>query len=283
MEPERRNVKGADGARLSVCWWPGEGEQFLLVHGLASNALLWAGVAERLAAQGHAVAAVDQRGHGRSDKPDHGYDYDTLSADLAAVADQVGFERPVVAGQSWGGNVAISFAARRPQRVRAVAAIDGGFIDLAGRFESFEACVEVLAPPKLAGSRFDELERRVRTFHRGWPESGIQGSLANFERFEDGTAAPWLSFERHLRILRAMYDEGPSLSYPGVEAPVLFLVADSGDVTWTANKRAGVEAAVAALGAERARAEWLEGDHDLHAQHPERVADVLLTLAGRPA
>jgi len=45
---------------------------FVLVHGLASNARLWDGVARRLAGAGHSSAAVDLRGHGRSDKPDTG-------------------------------------------------------------------------------------------------------------------------------------------------------------------------------------------------------------------
>ena len=59
----------------------------LLVHGLASNCRTWESVAERLHAFGHPVAAVDQRGHGRSDKPPEGYDYATLCRDLLLVLD----------------------------------------------------------------------------------------------------------------------------------------------------------------------------------------------------
>src|SRR5262249_27599103 len=70
----------------------------VLVHGLASNLRLWDGVAERLNAEGHTVVAVDQRGHGRSDAPDSGYEIGTAVADLLALIQALGLERPLVAG-----------------------------------------------------------------------------------------------------------------------------------------------------------------------------------------
>ena len=75
-----------DGVSLHVRQWP-EGDQtpFLLVHGLASNCCTWEGVATRLHELGHPVAAVDQRGHGQSDKPDTGYEFPTLCRDLVRV------------------------------------------------------------------------------------------------------------------------------------------------------------------------------------------------------
>ena len=44
----------------------GAAHPVLLVHGLSSNARLWDGVSEHLAAAGHPVVAVDLRGHGAS-------------------------------------------------------------------------------------------------------------------------------------------------------------------------------------------------------------------------
>ena len=38
---------------------------FVLVHGLASNARTWDGVAAELTASGHPVVSIDQRGHGQ--------------------------------------------------------------------------------------------------------------------------------------------------------------------------------------------------------------------------
>jgi pimeloyl-ACP methyl ester carboxylesterase len=251
---------------------------FLLVHGLASNARMWDGVAEVLAAAGHPVVAVDQRGHGRSSKPDEGYDFTTIVSDLVSLIALLGWDRPVVVGQSWGGNVVIELAATHPQVLSAVAAVDGGFIDLGSRFASWEECSRVLAPPRLVGTPLATMEGWMRKSNPDWPESGIQGSLANFEVRPDGTIAPWLTFDRHMMILEALYSHRPSTRFGHVAVPALMIPADTGDVAWTSDKRDAVAAAVAALPNGRVR--WFSpAHHDIHAQYPVELADVLLDLA----
>ncbi len=256
----------------------GPGVPFVLVHGLASNARLWDGTAEALAQAGHPVVAVDQRGHGLSSKPDHGYDFATIVGDLVALVGQLGWERPVIAGQSWGGNVVIELAATHPELAGAIAAVDGGFIELGDRFTTWEECREVLAPPSLAGTPAPTMERWIRDAHPDWPESGIVGALANFEVRVDGTVAPWLSFERHLMILEALFAHRPSQRYASVTVPAALIPADTGDVAWTHDKRVAVESALAAL--PRGRVHWFApAHHDLHAQHPVELARVLTDLA----
>jgi pimeloyl-ACP methyl ester carboxylesterase len=266
---QSQRVSAAGGVSLHVNVWPDrDGAPFLLVHGLASNARMWDGVAEHLSALGHPVAAIDQRGHGRSDKPDTGYDFTTVTDDLIAAIEQLGLERPVVAGQSWGGNVVLELGWRRPDLVRGVAAVDGGTIELSQRFPDWEACKVKLSPPRLSGTPLADIEARARQFHADWPESGIQGMLANFEVREDGTVAPWLSFERHLLILRGLWEHHPSQRLPEIEAPVLLVPA--GQAGWVADKTAAVEAASALL--RKGRTAWMAGDHDLHAQFPAEMA-----------
>jgi pimeloyl-ACP methyl ester carboxylesterase len=81
---------------------------FLLVHGLASNSRLWDYVALELANRGHLVAAMDLRGHGVSDKPDHGYDFATLTSDILEVSESLGLVKPILGGQSLGANLVLS-------------------------------------------------------------------------------------------------------------------------------------------------------------------------------
>ncbi|MBU6317382.1 MAG: alpha/beta fold hydrolase, partial [Acidobacteria bacterium] len=83
-------VEVAESVQLRALLRPGDGTAFLLVHGLASNARLWDGVAESLASAGHTVVAVDQRGHGLSSKPDGGYDFATVVADLVTLTQALG-------------------------------------------------------------------------------------------------------------------------------------------------------------------------------------------------
>ncbi|MBW3650687.1 MAG: alpha/beta hydrolase [Actinobacteria bacterium] len=257
------------GISLAVRLWAGDKVPFLLVHGLASNALLWQGVAEHLASAGHAVAAVDQRGHGRSDKPDDGYDFATVAADLAAVITGLGWSQPVVAGQSWGGNVALELAARPHAPLCALVLVDGGWIDLS-HFGSWEECEQALTPPPITGTPAAEMEAMLRQRHPDWPESGIRGQMACYEVRADGTVAPWLTLDRHLTILRHLWEQRPASLYPLVEVPVLLLPCDDG----SSRKREQVAAAEAGL--RRSRTFWQAADHDVHAEQPEKVADLLL-------
>ncbi len=275
--PRTIRVAVTDGLELNVLRWsPDDGRRggapFVLVHGLASNARLWDGVAGELVSRGHPVFAVDQRGHGRSDKPDTGYDFVTVVDDLACVIESIGGPPPIVAGQSWGGNVVLELAARRPDLARGIACVDGGWIDLS-RFSTWEECERALAPPRTTGMAATEIEAMLRGRHADWPETGILGALACFEVRSDGTVSPWLSYDRHLRILRALWEQRVDEVYPLVKAPVLLLPCDDGSA-WSDRKREEVAVAESALA--NSRTHWFEAEHDVHAQHPRAVADVLM-------
>ena len=252
------------------------GPPFLLVHGLASNARLWDGVAVGLVANGHPVVTVDLRGHGRSSKPDGPYDVPTVADDLAQLIARLGMDRPVVAGQSWGGNVVLELAARHPSIVRGIACIDGGWLEPSREFADWDACRAALAPPRLAGRRLEEIEGYVRGAHRDWPDAGIRGTLANFEVRPDGTVAPWLTFDRHIAVLRGLWDHHPTDRYASLTVPALLVPVDGGDADRIGRKRAAVEAAAAAIPVARVR--WFSGDHDIHAQRPDELAGVMHDL-----
>mgnify|MGYP001947294091 CR=1 FL=1 len=278
IEPDRTSsVRVSADVDLAVREWDGDSTPFVLLHGLASNARLWDGVALALTAAGHRVLAVDQRGHGRSSKPDEGYDLATVTDDLHALVDALDLDRPVVVGQSWGANVAVEFAARYPGVAGAIGCVDGGTIDLRSQFPDWDDCATALRPPPLVGTPADQIEQRLRAAHPDWPESGIAGTMACFEIRDDGTVAPRLTLERHLLVLRGLWEHQPADRLSMVAEPVLFVPArGSRSDEWLAAKQSSLDTAVAALA--DGRVEWIEGDHDLHAQHPIAVADLLLTL-----
>jgi len=288
IEPRHEWVALASGVELHLVHWdPVDATRppWLLVHGLASNARLWDGVGTHLAERGHPVVAVDQRGHGQSSKPDDGYDMETVADDLRLLVDLLrrrdGWDRPGVAGQSWGGNVVLELAYRHPDAIDVISCIDGGFIDLRDRFPVWDDAAVALAPPRLAGTPLAQIEGWLASSTADWPEAGRHGTLANFEVREDGTIAPWLTFDRHLTVLRGLWEHTPSTRYPDVTTPVLLIVADTGDVGWTHSKQDAVDAAVDAL--VRGRAEWFRpAHHDVHAQHPDAVADLLHRAVSEP-
>ncbi len=251
---------------------------FLLVHGLASNARLWDGMARRLAAVGRSSVSVDLRGHGQSDKPDSGYDFATVSADLAALIDRLGLRRPIVAGQSWGASVVLDLAVREPELVRGIVLVDGGLTNMRDAFPTWDVCWQRLAPPQLVGLPLDAIESYFRTDHADWPEDGIEGSLGNFEIRPDRTIAPWLTRDRHKAILEAMWGQRTADLWHELRVPALVIPVDGGENDWTSAKRAGVEVALQAARqtGTPVRVEWFSGDHDIHAQRPAELASAIL-------
>lgn len=254
---------------------PASPTAFVLVHGLASSLHLWDGVGVRLAALGHRVVQVDLRGHGGSDKPDSGYETESVAADVAAIIEQLGLTRPVVAGQSWGGNVVVELAASRPGLTAGIVCVDGGVIELRDVFADWETCLARLSPPDLAGTKAALFEQWIRSAHTDWPEEGIQGALSTMEVLGDGTVRPWLTRDRHLQILRGLWDHRPSQRFPSITEPVMLVPADDGTANaWTADKRASVARAAGSL--RTSRIEWfVPAHHDLHAEQPDRLASVL--------
>jgi len=276
-------VPVADGVRLNVLRWPGGDPAYLLVHGLASNASLWTEVAESLSAQGHRAFAVDLRGHGESDRPDTGYDTATAAADLASLADALELRGLIVAGQSWGGNVVVRLAASRPDLVAALALIDGGWIDLATAFGSWEECEAALRPPELDGQRADDVRRYIRSSHPSWSARAIEATLANLRVRPDGRLERRLPIPQHMQIVRSMWEEPPSPYFSLITAPTLLAPAIPDDPARARAKRTAVEMAARALGGPAVLREYVGGEHDLHAQQPEALAADLLALAGRLA
>jgi pimeloyl-ACP methyl ester carboxylesterase len=270
------DVRLPGGPRLAVRQWPGEGRPFLLVHGLASNARLWDGVARRLCAAGHEVLAVDQRGHGQSEQSAQGYDTTTAASDLAALIHELGWtgaRAPIAAGQSWGGNVVLALAAEH-DGVAGLALVDGGWIHLAERFGTFDECWAALAPPRFDGLTRESLIRHSHSWTAGWPEEGRLGALANFADLPDGTVRPHLTRDHHRSILHSLWQDDPRDLYARVDIPTVLMAAVDAIPT---HPTPTTEAAERIANSQVA---WYVGaHHDLHAQQPDRCAEDLLALA----
>lgn len=279
----------AGGVRLHYLEWSQRGGDagaapLLLLHGLASAAAIWELTAPALAAA-RRVVALDQRGHALSDKPDDGYDFATIVADDLAAADALGLgPRFAVAGHSWGANVALELAARYPERVTALLLVDGGFGMLRERpGATWERVSHDLAPPRFAGT--------PRETFLGWIRQGVPGAGPEVEEIElrivelraDDTVGPRLSFENHMKILRAMWDEDPATLFPAVRAPTRYILAEGAGVGgasaaaadgFLAAKRAGAALARERMaGAPSVEVIWLADTiHDIPLQRPDDLA-----------
>jgi pimeloyl-ACP methyl ester carboxylesterase len=108
-----------DGARLWAADHGGEGPPVLLLHGLLGHAREWDSTAAWLT-RTHRVVALEQRGHGRSERTPADVSPAAFTADAARWIEQLGIAPAVVVGQSLGGLTALRLAAERPDLVCAL-------------------------------------------------------------------------------------------------------------------------------------------------------------------
>ena len=94
----------------------GDGPPLMLVHGWPQTWYAWRILMPTLA-RDFSVVAVDQRGIGLSDKPQHGYDTATLASDLVALMDVLGHSRFALYGTDVGMPIAYALAADHRNRV----------------------------------------------------------------------------------------------------------------------------------------------------------------------
>ncbi len=102
----------------------GEGPDLVMVHGLTGNLAVWHLRIVPELSERFRILTYDLRGHGHSDTPPAGYSADAMADDLVALLDALGIERPVIAGHSYGADIALYHALRQPSRVREVIAIE---------------------------------------------------------------------------------------------------------------------------------------------------------------
>jgi pimeloyl-ACP methyl ester carboxylesterase len=108
-------VTTSDNARLYVKDW-GTGRPVILIHGWPLSADSWDDQAMAIADAGYRAIAYDRRGFGRSSQPWNGYNYDTLTDDLAAVIEQTNAQDATLVGFSMGGGEVARYMSRHESK-----------------------------------------------------------------------------------------------------------------------------------------------------------------------
>ncbi|PXX53395.1 non-heme chloroperoxidase [Nocardia tenerifensis] len=118
-------IETRDGVRLFYRDW-GTGRPVLFLSAWAMDSTEARGAMSQLAEHGLRAIGLDRRGHGRSDDPGHGYDYDTLADDVAALIDHLDLRELTLVGHSMGGGEVARYLTRhgddRVARIALVAA-----------------------------------------------------------------------------------------------------------------------------------------------------------------
>ena len=244
----------------------------MLLHGLASQRRFWNLVVPYLA--GLPVVALDQRGHGDSQRPQTGYETAVVAADVGVALDALGWSRAVLVGHSWGGAVAATFAAAHPERSLALVCVDGGFSSFPPGVDRASARKR-LEPPRFALPPA-ELEAMIRQHTpRPWTDEVAAAVLPIFEVGPDGLARSRLPFEVHMQIVDALLDYDADTVLGAVRCPAWLVSCEApgADSEWIALKATALERQA---GHERVRVmRWGGAVHDVPLQWPALVAGLV--------
>jgi len=272
------------GVRIHYLDWGGSGRPVILLHGLASSCRIWDFTAP-LVAERFRVFALDQRGHGLSDKPGS-YTFAEVTGDLSTFIEGLGLERPVIVGHSWGAGVAVQFAADYPDIPSAIGLIDGGFMARSSFEMTWEQAEVMMRPPAIDGVPV----KTFLGFAKKWPDvAGIWSDqlgemiLSNLE-VRDGKVYRRLPILDHMTIAREIWEQEPSELYPRIRCPVLMVPAikhsdDSQRELWTSAKLQGIARAKQLL--RDVRVVPMEDTiHDVPVQRPKELAAAVIDFAG---
>jgi pimeloyl-ACP methyl ester carboxylesterase len=250
-----RDLQLATGVRLHVIEQGApDGLAVLLLHGWPDSAQSYERVLPLLPSEWRAVT-VDQRGHGRSDRPATGYAIDDLASDVPALLDALALPRAVVVGHSMGSFVARRAAERAPDRISGLVLVATAPRARNTVLSQLEATVDALTDPlDLTFVR----EFQESTVARAVPPGFMAGVI------ENSTRVPARVWQAVLDGLLA-YEAGAPPACPtlvlGGTLDALFSVAEQ-------------EAAAAAIPG--AKLELVEGiGHCLQWESPERFVALL--------
>ena len=245
----------------------GDGAPILCVHGTGSAAWMWEDALPELARLGR-VIAYDRRGHARSPLPE-GYERTSPAEqadDAAALLELLTVAPAVVIGRSYGGDVAVSLALRRPELVRALALLEGAPSALSPAAAAWERSLGALVIEAAALAGIDVAGQTL-----------IDGVF--------GTGA-WLAFPEEVQ--RLFTDNGPAIlaevrggglqvdptAVALIEKPVLVVAATESQPVF----REAAETLAARLPDARLRV--VGGDHIVDPASPEVLAFVAEVLGG---
>lgn len=173
-------VRSSDGIRLhyEVTGFKNR-PPVLLIQGLGAEKNAWNPQRAALALR-YRTVAMDNRGAGRSDKPEGEYDLEQMADDAVTVLDAAGIETAHVVGLSMGGAISQIFALKYPNRIRSLTLVATACRNHPWREQLLQSWAHLAATEGM-NAMSKEAARWVigpRSFRRILPALGWLGPLA---------------------------------------------------------------------------------------------------------
>lgn len=169
---------------------PEDGRRWVFVHGLMGYGANWRKIVAGLEAT-ERVLVFDQRGHGRSQKPDRGYSPEDYSEDIYRITEELGWDQFVLVGHSMGGRNSLNFAHQHPEKLIKLVVEDIGPEAAVGAADYYDKLLGVVPTPfpsREAAREFFQKDFLEKAQARDKVQVLAQFFYANIEDKPDGTA-----------------------------------------------------------------------------------------------
>lgn len=135
-------MKGESGVDISLYYQEqGEGESLFLLHGNGEDGTYFANQISFFSDR-YRVIAVDTRGHGKSPRGTAPFTMEQFAVDLHSLMEKLQIQRGIILGFSDGANIAMKFALKYPNRVKALI-LNGGNLNTKGVKRSIQIPIEI--------------------------------------------------------------------------------------------------------------------------------------------
>ena len=265
-------VTTADKTQLHVKEW-GAGRPVVLLHGWPLSADSWDDQAEALANAGYRAIAYDRRGFGRPGQPSSGYDYDTLSDDLATVIEHTGGRDAVLVGLSMAGGEVARYRSRHGGKNVAKAALISSVVPFMLKTADNPDGVDESVFAKMTEGMLEDRPKFFASFFKDFFGVGLVSHPVSAEYLEyTRNVAMQAGLRPTLACAKAFAttDFRPDLA--AFKVPTLI-------VHGTADKTVPIDASARAAAARIANSTLVEYDgapHGLFATEKQRFTDELL-------
>jgi pimeloyl-ACP methyl ester carboxylesterase len=204
----------------------GRGPDLVLIHGLASNLGQWQLSILPALVEDFRVTMYDLRGHGYSDMPTRGYTPDHMVSDFSGLMDYLDLKRACILGHSYGGLVALHYAAVRPEHVNKLIIADTAVPSLEprggrdGLLDGWREALErkgLAVPDEKAEDVVYLMEQTLRLRGHRWRGMGLRRAIARLSRLVNTTS------------IGKEYRENPQLTPEMIrliQTPVLLIYGD---------------------------------------------------------
>ena len=164
----------------------GTGKPVLFVHGWCLGSDMWEYQMTPLVDEGWRCIAYDVRGCGRSDQPGYGYDFDTLSDDLAAVIEHLDLHDVTLIGHSMGSAQILRYLARHGSDRVARAALVSTTAPLLLKTEDNPDGIDESVLDKIVAALYNDRARWAAAIANPWFGNGLPGVYVSPELVDWG-------------------------------------------------------------------------------------------------